>query len=64
MMNTVNRPSYFVDFNASICNFEILINDMPAFLQHEGGSIISQYPINSFIYRSGEQGIKIRILPL
>lgn len=58
------KPYFQVNFNASICNFEVYINDMPAFVHHEGGSIYSQVPINHLICKSGEQDIRIRILPL
>lgn len=57
-------PYYLVDFNSSICNFEIYINDMPAFIHNEGGSIASHYPINHFILESGQQNIKLKVLPL
>ena len=45
-MKQFKEPYYLVDFNSSICNFEIYINDMPAFIHKEGGSITSHYPIN------------------
>lgn len=63
-MPNFNKPYYVVDFNKSICNFEILINDMPAFKSMDGGSLASHYPINHFILESGTQTISIRILPL
>ncbi len=63
-MKEFKEPYYLMDFNSSICNFEIYINDMPAFIHKEGGSIASHYPINHFILESGKQNIKINILPL
>lgn len=63
MKNFVD-PYYLVDFSSSICNFEIYINDMPAFMHHNGGSIASHYPINHFILESGKQQIKLKVLPL
>jgi len=63
-MSNFIEPYYLVDFNSSICNFEILINDMPAFLHEDGGSIASHYPINHLICQSGEQAISIKIYPL
>lgn len=63
-MNHFIEPYYLVDFNSSISNFEIYINDMPAFIHLEGGSISSHYPINHFILESGEHTIRIKILPL
>lgn len=62
-MKEFKEPYYLVDFNSSICNFEIYINDMPAFIHKEGGSIASHYPINHFVLESDKQEIKIRILP-
>lgn len=58
------EPYYLVDFDMSICNFEILINDVPAFRNTDGGSINSHVPINQLILASGVQKIAIRILPL
>jgi hypothetical protein len=37
---------------------------MPAFIHDEGGSIASHYPINHFILESGQQNIKLKVLPL
>jgi hypothetical protein len=63
-MKNLKNPYYLVDFSASICNFEICINDVPAFI-HNGGRIISShYPINHFIFESGKQEIKFKVLPL
>jgi len=63
-MNSFKEPYYLVDFNSSICNFEIYINDMPAFVHRSGGSIASHTPVNHFILNSGKQNIKIKVLPL
>jgi len=58
------EPYYLVDFDMSICNFEILINDMPAFRNTDGGSLNSHVPINQLILGSGIQKIAFRVLPL
>lgn len=63
-MKNFTTPYYLVDFNASICNFEIYINDLPAYVHRTGGIIASHYPINHFILESGEQKIKFKIFPL
>ncbi|MDV6167371.1 hypothetical protein R1T16_02975 [Flavobacterium sp. DG1-102-2] len=63
-MANFKEPYYLVDFDAALCNFEIYINDMPAFKHHRGGSIASHYPINHFILQAGLQNIKITILPI
>lgn len=63
-MYPFKEPYFLVEFNSSIVNFEIYINDMPAFTHHSGGAIFSQVPINQFIVESGKQNIKIKIFPL
>lgn len=54
-MNQFKEPYYLVEFNSSIVNFEIYINDMPAFTHQSGGAIFSHVPINHFILESGKQ---------
>ena len=63
-MTQFKEPYYLVDFNSSICNFDIFINDMPAFNHHVGGAVSSHMPINHFILEKGIQKIKINVLPL
>lgn len=63
-MTRFTEPYYIVDFNSSVCNFDIFINDLPAFTHHVGGGISSHTPINHFILESGIQNIKLNILPL
>lgn len=63
-MTQFKEPYYLVDFNSSICNFDIFINDMPAFNHHVGGAVSSHMPINHFILQEGVQKIKINVLPL
>ncbi|GAA4758357.1 MULTISPECIES: hypothetical protein [Flavobacterium] len=63
-MNNFIEPYYLVDFNSSICNFDIYINDLPAFIHNVGGSIFSHYPINHLILGKGLQKIRLRIKPL
>lgn len=60
----MKEPYYLVDFNVSLTNFDILINDVLAFSHDSGGSIYSNYPINHFILNSGAQQIKVRFKPL
>lgn len=60
----IKAPYYLVDFNVSLANFEILINDVVAVSHESGGSIFSNYPINHFILNSGLQNIKVRLKPL
>lgn len=63
-MSQFKEPYYLVEFNSSICNFDIFINDMPAFSHHGGGAVSSHIPINHFILEKGVQSIKINVLPL
>ncbi|MBO9676262.1 MAG: hypothetical protein J7577_22670 [Sphingobacteriaceae bacterium] len=60
----MKEPYYLVDFNVSLANFDILINDVLAFSYESGGSIYSNYPINHFILSSGTQQVKVRFKPL
>ncbi|OBW39373.1 hypothetical protein AB670_04307 [Chryseobacterium sp. MOF25P] len=50
-MTQFKEPYYLVDFNSSICNFDIFINDMPAFNNHVGGGSIITYAYQSFYTR-------------
>lgn len=63
-MNNFKEPLYIVAFKSAICNYEIYINNLPAYSHIEGGSVSSQIPINQLIMASGKQEIKIIILPL
>ncbi|MFD2908238.1 hypothetical protein ACFSX9_05770 [Flavobacterium ardleyense] len=63
-MNNFKSPLYLVSFKSAICNYEIYINDLPAYIHSEGGSVSSQIPINHFILKSGKQNVKVRVLPL
>lgn len=63
-MTHFKEPYYLVDFNSSICNFDIFINGMPAFSHHEGGAVASHIPINHLILEAGLQKIQINVLPL
>ena len=44
------EPYYLVEFNSSIVNFEIFINDIPAFIHHSGGAIFSHVPLSFPLY--------------
>lgn len=63
-MNNFKEPIYLVAFRSAICNYEIYINNLPAYIHLEGGSVSSQIPINQLLFESGKQEIKIRIFPL
>ena len=63
-MNHLIEPYYLVGYHSAVCNFEIFVNELPAFMHYEGGSLSSQYPINHHILRSGDQKIRFRVLPL
>ena len=63
-MTNFKEPIYLVSFRSALCNYEIFINNFPAYNHFEGGSVSSQIPINQLIFESGKQEIKIRIIPL
>lgn len=61
-MEKFKEPYYLVEFTSSLCNFEICVNDVPAFNHNLGGGISSHIPINHYILESGKQKLKITIL--
>lgn len=63
-MNNFKHPLYLVSFKSAICNYEIYINDLPAYIHLDGGSVSSQIPINHWILEKGKQEVKVRVLPL
>ena len=63
-MKNFKEPIYLVSFRSALCNYEIFVNNLPAYIHFEGGSVSSQIPINQLIFESGKQEIKIRIIPL
>jgi hypothetical protein len=60
----IREPYYTIDFSASACNFEILINDIPVISMEVKGQVATNVPINYAIYKNGAQYIKARIMPL
>lgn len=60
----IKEPYYTIDFSASACNFEILINDIPVISMEVKGQVATNIPINYAIYKNGTQYIKARIMPL
>jgi predicted lactoylglutathione lyase len=58
------EPYYTIDFSASACNFEILINDIPVVSMEIEGQVSTNIPINYAIYDSGSQSVVAKITPL
>ncbi|GAA4758340.1 MULTISPECIES: hypothetical protein [Flavobacterium] len=58
------QPYYMIDFSASACMFEILINDYPVISMNVEGQVSTNLPINYAILESGEQLLSHKILPL
>lgn len=62
--STVERPLYYIDVQNNECTFQILINDVPALISNEEGSINGPlFPISDLIPNSGQQKIEIRLFP-
>lgn len=51
-MKNFVEPFYMVDFNSSLCNFEIFVDNIPLFRHFEGGVISSHFPLNHFLLDS------------
>lgn len=60
----IQQPYYMIDFSASACMFEILINDYPVISMNVEGQVSTNLPINYSILESGEQVISHKIMPL
>lgn len=58
------QPYYMIDFSASACMFEILINDYPVISMNVEGQVSTTLPINYSILESGEQVVSHKIFPL
>ncbi len=57
------EPYYIIDYQASKCNFEFFVNEIPVLKHFNGGEFKSQYPINQFVLSTGKQSLRIKILP-
>lgn len=60
----MQQPYYMIDFSASACMFEILINDYPVISMNVEGQVSTNLPINHSILESGEQVVSHKIMPL
>jgi len=54
---------YMIDFRASACAFDILINDVSALTMDINGQIGASAPINFLILESGQQQLEIIVRP-
>lgn len=60
----IQQPYYMIDFSASACMFEILINDYPVISMNVEGQVSTALPINYSILESGKQVVSHKIFPL
>lgn len=58
------QPYYMINFSASACKFEILINDYPVISMNVEGQVATTLPINYSILESGKQVVSHKIFPL
>lgn len=64
MNNLIKKPFYLVDFNSSLCNYQIFINDIPCYFHNDNTSMATHLPINQLIFKSGIQNLHIKVFPL
>lgn len=60
----MTEPYYLLEYNISLANFDLIVNDVVVHTHTEGGSIHSQYPINHFILSSGNQSFSVVLKPV
>lgn len=60
----VDKNYYAISFASNGCNFEVLVNDVPVYRYFKEGGATGSYPINSWILKSGEQKIKVKLYPV
>lgn len=58
------KPYYTVKLQIQACNFELLLNDIPVFIYSVKGGMTNEIPLNSYILKSGEQNLKIKLTPI
>lgn len=54
------NPFYIAELQASNCQVELLINDVPCFNQYNDGGVGVDWPINEYILNSGKQFYTIK----
>lgn len=55
---------YAVSFMSNGCNFEIWVNDLKVAEYFDSGGFSGMAPINSYLLKSGQQRIKVRLFPV
>lgn len=60
----VPRNYYAVSFASNGCNFEIWVNGLKVAEYFDSGGFSGMVPINSYILKSGQQRIKVRLFPV
>ena len=58
----LEKPIYELFIDARGCFYEILINSAPLYFHYNIGATAFRLPINSFIQKSGEQSISLRMI--
>lgn len=54
------NPFYIAELQASNCQVELLVNDLPCFNQYNDGGVGVDWPINEYILNSGKQFYTIK----
>lgn len=60
----MQKPYYNLDFGATMCKFQIKVNNFEVFMLNIDGNVASEIPLNGGIFGSGEQQLEVRALPL
>lgn len=56
-----NQPMYELAIDARGCYFEVYINDVPVYFHYNIGATAFRLPVNSFIPKSGDQRISLKM---
>lgn len=56
-----NQPMYELAIDARGCYFEVYINDVPVYFHYNVGATAFRLPVNSFIPKSGDQRISLKM---
>lgn len=54
------NPFYIAELQASNCQVELLVNDLPCFNQYSDGGVGVDWPLNEYILNSGKQFYTIK----
>lgn len=62
-MTMLESPFYEAEIKTSGCAFELLVNDVPCFINYEEGGMAVDWPVNEQILSSGRQQLTLKIYP-